>query len=310
MKRSAVSRAILWELKTNRYQSIAVIALIAMVVLLSFGCAGRDRDSFGIDLPLAQSQVISLTLESECMEREMPFMVYFPQGYGGGDAYPVWYALHGYGSTESMWLDAGIGKAADELIEGGEIDPMIMVFPLTRYDSLEIIQADLADGKREESRMDRFLCEELIPYIDARCDTIASSECRYIGGFSMGGMIALRTAFHHPDLFGKAGGYSPAMPSSEYSGTQFEEWLYPNDTFEEVDVAALARENSLTSLKVWLDCGTANDPFSEPIQSLRDALRKRGIPAEFRLYDGGHDIHNVMDNIEECLTFYSGGEIE
>ena len=287
-----------------------MIALIAMALLLALGCAGKARDSFGVAGPLEESQTMRLTLKSRYMEQEMPFMVYFPKGYGGGDTYPVWYALHGYGSTESMWIDAGIGEAADDLMGRGVIDPMIMVFPLTRYDSVRIIQADMADGKRDESRIDQFLCRELIPHIDAHCDTAASPEGRYIGGFSMGGMIALRIAFHHPDLFGRAGGYSPALPSGDYSGTQFEKWLYPNETFEDVDAAALARKNGITGLTVWLDSGTANDPFAEGILSLYEALKKRGVRTEYHIYDGGHDIHNVMNSMKEHLAFYSteGGE--
>ena len=43
-------------------------------------------------------------------------MVYLPAGYGDGNTYPVWYGLHGYSSTETMWLTtAGIGQTADAM---------------------------------------------------------------------------------------------------------------------------------------------------------------------------------------------------
>ena len=293
----------------HRILPAAWICLTIMASLLLPGCGQGDRDSFGIDSPLTESLVMELSLESRCMERDMPFMIYFPEGYGGEEAYPVWYALHGYSADESMWIDFGIAGAADALIAGGAIDPMIMVFPLTRYDSLKTIQADLEDdGKRGESRMDRFLCEELVPYIDTHCNTVPSAKGRYIGGFSMGGMIALRTAFHHPDLFSKVGGYSPAMTYSDFSGRELEEWLYPYEDTETADIQEIAASKGIDKLDVWLDYGTANDPFSEGIQSLYQALQERGIDSQLHIYEGGHDLHNAMENIEELLAFYSAGE--
>lgn len=49
-----------------------------------------------------------------------------------------------------MWIDSGIGIAADELIDKGEINPMIMVFPYTKDANLKEISKDLEDGKVDE----------------------------------------------------------------------------------------------------------------------------------------------------------------
>jgi enterochelin esterase-like enzyme len=235
-------------------------------------------------------------------------MVYLPKGYGGGDRYPVFYGLHNYTASETMWLEyAGIGKVADEMIEKGEIKPLVMVFPLTRYDPAKAIQEDMKDGIRDASQMEQFLVDELVPYIDTSLNTIKSPDSRSIGGFSMGGMFALETAFRHPDLFGKVGGYSPALMYSDFSGRQFEKWLFPRSDPDGIpDAAVFAREKRLDKLKVYLDCGMADDPFSVGIQSLYEALKARGIYAELDIHKGGHTLQ--LNRIEDFLLFYSGVE--
>ncbi len=267
----------------------------------------EDITKLGIGLPLEESKVIDLKVESGLMGRKMPCKVYLPKGYGGGEAYPVWYGLHGYSSDESMWLNqVGIGEASDKFIESGEIKPMIMVFPYTKDATLKEINKDMEDdGKLGERNMDRFICEELVPYIDSRYDTVILSEGRYIGGFSMGGMIAIRIAFHHPDMFSKVGGYSAAMISADYSDRQLEEWLFPYDSVDKIpDIVSFDEEKGLDKLTVYLDCGTNNDPFLEGLESLYDALQKRGIKSEFHEYNGGHDLVHVTESVKEHLEFY------
>lgn len=177
-----------------------------------------------------------------------------------------------------------------------------MVFPYTKDATMKEISKDLEDGKVDERNIDSFLTKELIPYIDSHYYTVASPEGRFIGGFSLGGMIALRTAFHHTELFSKVGGYSPGVISSDYSDRQLEKWLYPNEDID--DIETFDKKHGFRKLQVWLDAGNSNDPFSIGIKSLYEALQKRGIPSEFELYDGGHTLRK--DNIKDYLKFYAG----
>lgn len=254
--------------------------------------------------PLAESLTERFTIRSEAFDATVPYMVYLPAGYGDGTQYPVWYAMHGYSSTETMWLDeAGVGDVADALIEQGALSPMIMVFPFSRYDSAKVIEQDMADGKRDASGMERLLCDELIPYIDAHYSTIPSPEGRYIGGFSMGGLFALQIGLHRPDLFGKIGAYSPALTTSDFSGDRFERWLSTDPTAA-VTLEGYATAHGLDALSIYLDCGDARDPFSAGAASLYAALNARGISAEFHPHGGGHSLQS--DLLEQYLLFYGG----
>jgi len=296
--------------KKTCHPILALTVIILLSCLTLCGCSNKYEDliNAGIAVPLSESHIVDISVKSKILDREMPCKVYLPKGYGSRQKYPVWYGLHGQTRDESMWInDVGIDKAADKLIESGEIEPIIMVFPLT-MDALprEIIEDIEEDGKLDELKWDRFMWKELVPYIDSRFDTVASAEGRFIGGFSMGGSIVLRIAFRHPDLFSKVAGYTAAVPVGDFSGKNLEKWLYPNlDPDEIPDPARFAGEKGLVNLKVYLEAGNKNDPFLSVLQSLNDALRERGVSSEFIIYDGGHSLENAIRCAGEYLKFYA-----
>ena len=291
---------------SNKY-NIKLISLLTAIslFLLLIGCSSDDPPSIAISEPLEKSQITKLSVDSKYLDKKVPYIVYLPKGYGDGTEYPVWYGLHSYGKNERMWIDNGIAETADELIDSGEIDPLIMVFPFVQDASLKEIEADLKDdGRLDERNVDKFISKELIPYIDSQYFTLTSQDGRFIGGFSMGGMLALRIAFHHTNLFTKVGGYSPAIISNDYSDQQLEEWLFPNNEDEIDDVVTFAKEKGITNLNIYMDAGNSNDPFTVGLQSLYKALQLRNIESEFIIYDGGHSLQT--DLIKDYLKFYTG----
>ena len=283
-----------------RHALAALLSLAFIFPLLS--CT--PAPTAPIPTPLPASQTTRLTIESTAMDVTVPFIVYLPSGYTPAQKYPVWYAMHGYSSTEKWWLsDAHAGERADALLAYGDLAPMIMVFPYTRYDDAKTIEADMADGVRGPSRMERFLCDELVPYIDAHYSTIAAPEGRYIGGFSMGGMFALQIGLHRTDLFGKIGAYSPALIYIDFSGDHFERWL-SSDPADASKLSGYAAAHGMDKLSIYLDCGGESDPFSAGAASLNEALIARGISVEFHPHEGGHSLDLAL--VDDYLLFYGG----
>lgn len=290
-----------------RVRRAAFLIASAYFLLFAFtGCSNAaDAPSpASLATPTAQSAVSRFTLESPAMDATVPFLVYLPSGYTPAQKYPVWYAMHGYSATEKWWLSDGhVGERADALIASGDLAPMILVFPMTRYDDAKTIEADMEDGVRGPSRMERFLCDELIPYIDAHYRTIAAPEGRFIGGFSMGGLFALQIGLHRPDLFTKVGAYSPALTYRDFSGDHFERWL-SSDPADASSLPGYAKAHDLDKLSIYLDCGGESDPFSVGAASLYDALVARGIQTEFHPHEGGHSLDLTL--VDDYLLFYSG----
>ena len=301
MFKSSANNARLGVARRNAVRFVIVMFLLSACA----GCAAAmNPPSEALPTPTAQSSATRLSLMSSAMDATVPFIVYLPCGYTPAQKYPVWYAMHGYSSTESWWLSDGhAGERADALITSGELAPMIMVFPMTRYDDAKTIEADMADGVRGPSRMERFLCDELIPYIDEHYSTINSAQGRYIGGFSMGGLFALQIGLHRPDLFTKIGAYSPALTYRDFSGDHFERWL-SSDPADAASLPGYAEAHGLDKLSIYLDCGGASDPFSEGAASLYDALVARGIQTEFHPHEGGHSLDPTL--VDGYLLFYGG----
>jgi len=293
--------------KSKTMYSVIIIILIIFLSIFISGCSGKHKDlrSVGFKEPLKESQVIPFSTESKLMGKKMSCLIYLPKGYAGGEDYPVWYALHGYSSDETMWPDSGITKTADELIATGQIMPIIMVFPDTQEATYKEINKDLEDGKVGETLFDQYVSKELIPYIDDHYYTIKSAKSRYIGGPSMGGLISLRIAFHHTNQFSKVGAYCSAVLSSDYSDKQLEEWLYPNEDYTKIkDITKFDKEKGFDKLTVQLDGGKTDIPFVYGEQSLYEALQKKGIKSEFKLCEGGHFLRT--DRFKDYLEFYAG----
>lgn len=254
---------------------------------------------------LPGSQVLRLSIPSTYLSMDVPVLVYLPAGYGGGARYPVWYGMHGSSSGAGMWLtDAGIGAVADGLIQSGDIAPLIMVFPFTRYDTAKEIRADLASGYPAASRMERFLCEELVPVIDTQLSTAATAQSRYIGGFSMGGYFALQIGLRHAELIGRIGAYNPALPFQSAAGEALPKWLCDLPTWNAAGGGtAYALAKGLTGQRVYIDCGTENDPFAAGAVSLYETLAGMGMPAQFYRHAGGHSLQREL--LAAYLRFYA-----
>jgi len=249
--------------------------------------------------PSAFPRTKRITISSTALAGQARVIIYLPSGYDKKEKYPVLYALHGYGADEKTWLSSlGAGRTADRLIGEGRISPLIIVAPYI---------ADSWGLNTPADRYEDFLCRELIAYVDGHYSTIAARSGRYIGGISMGGATALRLAFTHQDLFGKAGGHSPALWPGEVPGAM-SLWVYANEGLrDERDPLRLARTRDLQGLQVYLDCGEQDDSeFQAGCKELDGILRARGIETELHLSPGAHDDKYWRPMIEEYLLFYAG----
>ena len=277
---------------------------VLTVCFVSPGMAEERKITLS-ELPLAQSQVLRLRLQSSIMGFPVPVIVYLPKGYGGREACPIWYALHRYNSCETMWVDEEhIDQIADQLITNKEIQPILMVFPFVRYDSANVIVNDMQDGIRSESQSDRFLCEELIPYIDATFQTDAVPKAGSIGGFSMGGLFALEIGLRHPEFFSRIGAFSPALEIKEYSVALLSDWLFPGEAIPTPD--NWLSVHHLQSTRIYLDCGGTSDPFSQGIASLASLLQLLGVKLEYSPHQGGHSLR--QDRLKTYLNFSASFE--
>ena len=276
--------------------AIAAVSATAALVLL-VACSGNDASAgkpmtspslrvtraAGADPPFCpdapQGTVLSRSVTSRATGGLEPLRIYIPPGFEHAppDSVPLLVLLHGASADETQWIDVGIASAADCLIGSGEIDPMVIV---------------TVDGSRADSRgdggtagqtpaMERFVTDELLPYLHGTYPTLGERDVTSIGGISRGGGWALRIAADRPDLFAAVGGHSAA---GDLTADQMQ---------------SLADRN----IRVWLDAG-AQDGLRGSMLDLAASLRSIGHGSMVMTWAGGHDRLYWSNHVEDYLRFY------
>jgi hypothetical protein len=136
---------------------------------------------------------------------ERPLLVYVPPGYDDdpGRRYPVVYVIQGYTGHLSMWRNRSpyrqpFPETADAVFARGEAPPALVVFvdAWTKYGGSQFVDSP------GTGRYHSYLCDEIVPWVDANYRTLAAAPHRAITGKSSGGFGAMITPMLRPDLFG------------------------------------------------------------------------------------------------------------
>jgi S-formylglutathione hydrolase FrmB len=135
---------------------------------------------------------------------ERPLWVYVPPGYDDSEErYPAVYVIQGYTGHVGMWANRTAYRqpfveTADAVFASGEAPPCIVVYvdAWTAYGGSQFVDSP------GTGRYHSYLCDEVVPWVDARYRTLAAPESRAISGKSSGGFGAMITPMLRPDLFG------------------------------------------------------------------------------------------------------------
>ena len=134
-----------------------------------------------------------------------PLWVYVPPGYDDEPdrRYPSVYVLQGFTGHLAMWRNRTpfrqpFPETADATVAAGTCPPVIVVF-VDAWTSLGGSQFVDSPGT---GRYHTYLCDEVVPWVDARYRTLAAPAHRGVSGKSSGGYGAMVSTLWRPDLFG------------------------------------------------------------------------------------------------------------
>ncbi|MGE5291869.1 MAG: alpha/beta hydrolase-fold protein [Micromonosporaceae bacterium] len=136
---------------------------------------------------------------------ERPLWVYVPPGYDAEPdrRYPSVYVIQGYTGHVAMWRNRSayrqpFPETADAVFARGEAPPALVVYvdAWTAYGGSQFVDSP-GTGPYHS-----YLCDEVVPWVDARYRTLADPAHRAITGKSSGGFGAMITPMLRPDLFG------------------------------------------------------------------------------------------------------------
>ncbi|GAA1874468.1 alpha/beta hydrolase-fold protein [Asanoa iriomotensis] len=133
-----------------------------------------------------------------------PLWVYTPPGYDeSADRYPSIYVIQGYTGQIAMWgnrqpFRQPFVETADRVFAEGRAPGCVLVYvdAWTAYGGSQFVDS-VGTGNYHS-----YLCDEVVPFVDANFRTIADRESRAISGKSSGGFGAMITPMLRPDLFG------------------------------------------------------------------------------------------------------------
>jgi S-formylglutathione hydrolase FrmB len=134
-----------------------------------------------------------------------PLWVYLPPGYDAEPErrYPSVYMIQGLTGQLDMWRNRAafrrnFPELADELFARGDAPPCVLVW----VDCWTALGGSQFLDSPGTGNYHTYLCDEVVPWVDANYRTLAASEHRGIQGKSSGGYGAMVTPMLRPDLFG------------------------------------------------------------------------------------------------------------
>jgi enterochelin esterase-like enzyme len=254
----------------------------------------------------------NLTVKSKLLNMDRKFAIYLPPDYETSQrSYPVLYLLHGGGDDQTGWVQFGeVLHIADKALKEGTATPMIIVMP------------DANTGRRgyendvtNKWRYEDFFFQEFLPYVEKTYRIKSDKRYRAVAGLSMGGVGTFTYAFHHPELFAAACPLSAATGPATIEDAK-SRFIKDNPTLADTTVVSYFKRQSVLSLinnvpdslkksvRWYIDCG--DDDFLYEGNALAHiAMRKKEIPHEFRVRDGGHNWTYWRTALPAVLEFVS-----
>jgi putative esterase len=153
-----------------------------------------------------QGRIDELELESDALRGNplgdpnvRPIWIWTPPGYDGSDRrYPSIYVIQGMSGQIDMWRNRfPFRPNLLELVDAAGLDAVIVFVDCwTSLGGSQFLDSP-ATGNYHT-----YLCEEVVPFVDARYRTHADAAHRGIAGKSSGGYGAMVTPMLRPDVFG------------------------------------------------------------------------------------------------------------
>lgn len=260
------------------------------------------------------------TLSSEILGGERRYAVYLPPGYHTSQrSYPVLYLLHGAGDDQTGWVQFGeVQHIADKAIAEGSATPMVIVMP-----DADTGRRGYFNDIRGDWNYEDFFFDELLPHIEKTYRVKSEKRYRAVAGLSMGGGGTFMYALHRPDLFSSACPLSASVGSltlddakRRYDRGRRGEPTEERELLDDEMIQAYWERHSavklveklpvddVKSVRWFIDCGD-DDFLYEGNSLVHIAMRKRDIPHEYRVRDGGHRWSYWRASLPKVLQFVS-----
>ncbi len=205
----------------NGFKTLCVgVASLSLVACLGAGAADNTTSVGGTPATSSTAgpgvSVLSPKLMIPGLNRERTVRLYLPPGYASSTKrYPVLYMHDGQNLFDAATAYAGewgVDETLDTLAKAQGLE--LIVVGIDNGGDKRMTELNAWDnerfGKGEGAQYMDFIVKVLKPQIDASYRTLAGRESTGIMGSSMGGLISQYAILQYPQVFSKAGIFSPA----------------------------------------------------------------------------------------------------
>ncbi|MCR5879244.1 alpha/beta hydrolase family protein [Phenylobacterium sp. J367] len=262
----------------------------------------------------SQGRLSTLRLRSTHVAAAVAVSVYRPPGARApGERYPLLLLLHGGGGSEADLTR--FARVIDGAIAERRIAPLIVAMPAAGRS----LYMDTRDGAE---RWESFILQDLLPHLRATLPVDGARRGTFVGGWSMGGLGALRLAFKHPETFAAVAALEPAVePALAWReiGPKVKFWrsdeIYQRIFGSPVDEAYWAANNPATiargdprrlaDLGVYLEVGDQDMLYlTHGVEFLHRVLFDARVAHEYRLVRGAEHVGpSLAPRLADALGF-------
>lgn len=228
-----------------------------------------DNSGGGNSTAASNVTIMSTDFFMPQLNRARKIRIYFPPDYEtSGLSYPVLYMHDGQNLFDVATSFAGewqVDETLNTLASQGKNVPIVVGIDnggadrIGEYTPWPNVQYGGGDGDKYM----QFIVETLKPYIDGHYRTLPGRENTGLMGSSLGGLISHYCALRYPDIFGKAGLFSPSYWFSDSV------WTFTHNSAQ--------TEN----IRIYQLCGTNESAGMQgEMQRMNDSLTAVGFGQE------------------------------
>jgi enterochelin esterase-like enzyme len=241
-----------------------------------------------------RGETVNHTIQSVLLKGSRTFTIYLPPDYGSSKrANRLVVLFDGASFLLDEWIPAPV--ILDNLIAEKSIQPLVVVF----VDQSAERNKELACSEPFAN----FVSEELVPWVREHYRVYSEPSRTIIGGSSLGGLMASYCSLHHSDVFGNVLSLSG---SYLWFPGLFEGAVPPDRNAEPGWLTRQFVTSPSLPIRFYLAAGRFENGY--PISLLtetrrfRDVLEAKGCTAQYREYNGGHDVLGWRGPFVEGLT--------
>jgi enterochelin esterase-like enzyme len=282
-------------------KKIITLTLLALGMSLTLSAQQiKEQDPAAHQARVFPIPVEHLYFHSDILGADKNFSVMLPKSYNTQPdrKYPVVYMLHGANENDWEWANIAvsmINEAITQVTNDGSAAECIVVFPNATEGKMGYFNQD---GWKYED----YFFKELVPAVESRYRVIADKGHRAIGGLSMGGGGSFNYGMRHPDMFSSVYAISAAVSPNAFAADAASSAALPASmnggtyTPEQIEAAK--------SVNFVLDCGDDDFLFDANVACYQ-AMKKNGMKAQFRCFDGAHASYYWYDALRRAMVYFT-----